>query len=209
MFGFGELVLKGGILMIPIIFCSILSLAVILERAISLHREQVSSDAFFSKVEEPVRRNNIVEAIELCDQTNGSVPRIVKIGLLRHDRRPEEVREAIEETASFEIPYLERYLGILATVATVSPLLGLLGTVTGLVRAFMVIQMKSGLVNPADLAGGIWEALITTVAGLVVAIPTYVAYNYFVSRVNAIVTEMEKSASRLIQLLAMREAPAE
>jgi biopolymer transport protein ExbB len=102
------------------------------------------------------------------------------------------------------VPALERYLGILATVATIAPLLGLLGTVTGLIRAFMVIQMKSGLVNPSDLAGGIWEALITTVAGLAVAIPTYVAYNYYVNRVNSLITEMEKGASRLLQLLSLR-----
>jgi len=191
--------------MIPIIFCSILSIAVILERAVSLHRAQVDSETFFRDVEEPIKRNRIVEAIGMCDSARGSVPRIVKSGLLCHDREIEEIREVIEETASFEVPYLERYLGILATIATIAPLLGLLGTVTGLVRAFMVIQMKAGLVNPSDLAGGIWEALITTVAGLSVAIPTYVAYNYFVNRVNNIITEMEKSASRLLQLLSLRE----
>ncbi|MCX5642295.1 MAG: MotA/TolQ/ExbB proton channel family protein [Candidatus Omnitrophica bacterium] len=205
MFGFGELIMKGGVVMIPIILCSILALAVIVERAINLHRAQIDSETFFRKVEDPIRRNKIIEAINLCDATPGSVPRIVKSGLLCHDRSNDEIREAIEETASFEIPYLERYVGILATVATVAPLLGLLGTVTGLMRAFMIIQMKSGLVNPSDLAGGIWEALITTVAGLTVAIPTYVAYNYFVNRVNAIITEMEKSASRLLQALSLRE----
>ncbi len=205
MFGFTELIMKGGLLMVPIIFCSVLSLAVILERIVSLHRAQIDSETFFRSVEEPIRRNKIIEAINMCEKTPGSVPRIVKSGLLCHDREITEIREVIEETAAFEVPYLERYLGILATIATVAPLLGLLGTVTGLVRAFMVIQMKSGLVNPSDLAGGIWEALITTVAGLAVAIPTYVAYNYFVNRVNNIITEMEKSASRLLQLLSLRE----
>ena len=208
MFGFGEMIIKGGVLMIPIIFCSVLSFAVIVERTFSLHRAQVDSETFFRKIEEPVRRNKIVETLSLCEETKGSVPRIVKSGLLCQDRPMEEVREAIEETASFEIPYLERYLGILATIATVAPLLGLLGTVAGLMRAFMVVQMKSGLVGPADLAGGIWEALITTVAGLSVAIPTYIAYNYFVNRVNNIITEMEKSASRLLQLLSLREPVA-
>ena len=205
MFGFLELIIKGGVLMIPIILCSVIAVAVIVERAISLHRAQVDSETFFKAAEEPIRRNKIVEALNLCDQTVGSVPRIVKSGLLCQDRPPEEIREAIEETASFEIPYLERYLGILATIATIAPLLGLLGTVTGLVKAFMVVQMKAGLVNPSDLAGGIWEALITTVAGLTVAIPTYIAYNYYVNRVNGIVTEMEKSASRLLQILSLRE----
>jgi biopolymer transport protein ExbB len=135
----------------------------------------------------------------------GSVSRIVKSGLLCHDRTNDEIREAIEETATFEIPYLERFLAILATIATVAPLLGLMGTVIGLVKAFMVVQMKGGLVNPADLAGGIWEALIATLGGLTVAIPAYLAYNYFTYRVNIIITEMEKSTSRLLQLLAVRE----
>ena len=206
MFGFGELIARGGVMMMPILFCSVLSLAVIIERAFSLHRAQVTSEVFFRKAEQPIRRSKIVEALAICDETAGSIPRIVKSGLLKHDRPLEEIREAIEETASYEVPALERYLGILATVATIAPLLGLLGTVTGLIRAFMVIQMKSGLVNPADLAGGIWEALITTVAGLAVAIPTYVAYNYYVNRVNSLITEMEKGASRLLQLLSLRGA---
>lgn len=208
MFGFGELIIKGGVIMIPLILCSVLVVAVIIERIISLHRAQVDSETFFRKVEGPIRRNNIIEAIHLCDETPGSVSRIVKSGLLCHDRSNDEIREAIEETASFEIPYLERFLAILATIATVAPLLGLMGTVIGLVKAFMVVQMKGGLVNPADLAGGIWEALIATLGGLTVAIPTYLAYNYFVYRVNIIITEMEKSTSRLLQLLALREPAA-
>ncbi len=207
MFGLMELIGRGGILMIPILFCSVLALTVIVERAITLHRTQAAGSSFLEEVEELVRRNKIIAALKLCEQTDGSIPRIIKSGLLRHDRTPEEVREAIEETASFEVPFLERYLGILATIATVAPLLGLLGTVTGLIRAFMVIQMKGGLVNPADLAGGIWEALITTVAGLSVAIPTYVAYNFYVNRVNSVITEMEKSASRFLQILSLRESP--
>ena len=205
MFGFGELIIKGGVIMIPIIFCSILVVAVTIERIISLHRAQADSETFFQKAEDPIRRNKIMEAINLCDEIPGSVSRIVKSGLLSHDRSIEEIREAIEETASFEIPYLERFLPILATIATVAPLLGLMGTVIGLVKAFMVVQMKGGLVNPADLAGGIWEALIATLAGLTVAIPAYLAYNYFTYRVNIIVTEMEKSTSRLLQLLSVRE----
>ncbi len=206
MFGLVELIGRGGVLMIPILFCSVLALTVIVERAITLHRTQAGGGIFFQEIEALVRRNKIVDAIKLCDRADGSIPRIIKSGLLRHDRTPEDVREAIEETAAFEVPFLERYLGILATIATVTPLLGLLGTVTGLIRAFMVIQMKGGLVNPADLAGGIWEALITTVAGLSVAIPTYVAYNYYVNRVNTLITEMEKSASRFLQILSLRES---
>jgi biopolymer transport protein ExbB len=131
----------------------------------------------------------------------------VKAGILKHDRSRPEIREAIEDAAVGEIPVLEKNLSMLATVAHIAPLLGLLGTVTGMVRAFQVIEQKATAlqpVNPKDLAGGIWEALLTTVFGLCVAIPTYVAYNYFVTKVNGFILEMEKSATDLVNLLAAR-----
>ncbi|HCG77530.1 TPA: hypothetical protein DEW49_06515, partial [bacterium] len=190
-----EMLVKGGILMVPIIFCSVLSLAIIVERAISLNRVQINSRELMGSVEDVLQKNKILEAISICEKTRGPIPRVLKVGILKRDRSHEEIKEAMEDAASFEVPYLEKYLAILVTIATIAPLLGLLGTVTGLIRAFMVIQLKGGLVNPGDLAQGIWEALITTVAGLTIAIPTYIAYNYFVSRVNNFITEMEKSTT--------------
>ncbi len=131
----------------------------------------------------------------------------MKAGILKHDRPKLEIKEAIEDAGVHEVPRLERRLGILSTIAHISPLLGLLGTVTGMVRSFQVIQEKATSLNPvspADLAGGIWEALITTVAGLVVAIPALVAYNYLVSVVDNFVTEMESSATDLVNILSTR-----
>ncbi|OIO35072.1 MAG: biopolymer transporter ExbB [bacterium (Candidatus Ratteibacteria) CG_4_10_14_3_um_filter_41_18] len=200
-----EMLVKGGILMVPIIFCSVLSLAIIVERAISLNRVQINSRELMGSVEDVLQKNKILEAISICEKTRGPIPRVLKVGILKRDRSHEEIKEAMEDAASFEVPYLEKYLAILVTIATIAPLLGLLGTVTGLIRAFMVIQLKGGLVNPGDLAQGIWEALITTVAGLTIAIPTYIAYNYFVSRVNNFITEMEKSTTRLLDIFSLRE----
>src|SRR3990167_7257895 len=122
-----------------------------------------------------------MEALEICNKTQGPIANILKAGILKHDRPRQEIREAIEDASIHAVPRLEKNLPVLATVAHVSPLLGLLGTVTGMVAAFQVIESKATAlnpVNPGDLAGGIWEALLTTVFGLCVAIPTYVAYNY-------------------------------
>jgi len=195
------LIVKGGIIMVPIIIAGVLTLAIVIERLISLRNAEIDNEKFIKDIEEYLKRRKIKEAIQLCEAQDKPVPRVIKAGLLKSDRSREEIKEAIEDAANHEIPVLEKYLGIVATIATLSPLLGLLGTVTGLIKAFMVIEARGGLVNPGELAGGIWEALVTTVAGLVVAIPAYLAYNYFVSRVNNIILQMEKSATRLIDIL--------
>ena len=203
-----EVIQKGGPIMYLIILCSILAFAVILERLYHLHRAKINTKEFMAKIGETLKRNKIMEAIEMCNNTPGPISNIMKAGILKHDRPRNEIREAVEDTGAHEVPRLEKNLGVLATVAHISPLLGLLGTVTGMVEAFQVIQEKATSlypVNPGDLVGGIWEALLTTVAGLSVAIPTFVAYNYFVSRVDGFVLDMEKSASDLLNILTTRD----
>jgi biopolymer transport protein ExbB len=195
--------------MIPIIICGALTLAIIIERLISLKNADMDTEKFLTEIEEELKKRKIKESLELCDRFDRPIPRIIKAGLLKSDRSREEIKDAIDDAAAHEIPELEKFLGILATVATVAPLLGLLGTVTGLIRAFMVIESRSGLVSPGDLAGGIWEALVTTVGGLVVAIPAYLAYNYFVTRVNNMVLKMEKSAGRILDVMLMLKAQEE
>lgn len=187
--------------MIPIFICGVLTLTIIIERFIYLKNSQIDSEKFITEIENLLKKRKIREAMEKCENQNKPVPNIVKAGLLKLDRTRDEIKEAIEDAANHQIPELEKYLVILATIAVISPLLGLLGTVTGMIKAFMVIEMKEGLVHPGELAGGIWEALVTTVGGLVVAIPAYLSYNYFVSRVNNLILEMEKSATRLIDLI--------
>ncbi|MBU3933436.1 MAG: MotA/TolQ/ExbB proton channel family protein [Candidatus Omnitrophica bacterium] len=202
-----DLIQKGGPLMYLIVLCSIVALAVVIERLYHLHRAKIDSDKFMESISNTVKRNRIMDAVDLCEKTPGPIAHIIKAGILKHDRSRHEVKEAIEDAGIYEVPRLEKNLGTLATIAHISPLLGLLGTVTGMVRAFQVIQEKATSlypVSPGDLAGGIWEALITTCAGLIVAIPTFVAYNYLVSRVKGVVLEMERTATDLINILGQR-----
>ena len=202
-----ELIQKGGPVMYPIILCSILALAIIIERFYHLYKAKIDTKEFMNNVEITVKRNRIAEAIKICDNTPGPIAHIVKAGVLKHDRSREEIRESIEDAGHQEVPKLEKHLSLLATIAHIAPLLGLLGTVTGMVRAFQIIQEKSvsfNPVSPGDLAGGIWEALLTTVAGLIVAIPTVVMYNYLVNRVDEFVLEMERSATEVMNILSQR-----
>lgn len=202
-----DIIQKGGPLMYLIFLCSIVALAVAIERFYHLYRARIDIDKFMQKISEALKHNKIMDALELCEKTPGPVAHVIKAGLLKHDRSRAEIKEAIEDAGVYEVPRLEKNLGALATIAHISPLLGLLGTVTGMVRAFQVIQEKSSamhLVNPGNLAGGIWEALITTAAGLIVAIPTFVVYNYLVSRVKCFIVEMERSSTELINVLSQR-----
>ncbi|MEA3368854.1 MAG: MotA/TolQ/ExbB proton channel family protein [Candidatus Ratteibacteria bacterium] len=198
-FGF---IAKGGILMIPIILCSVLALAIIIERFYSLHRAQINTQAFMARIREVLKRNKIMEAIQVCEDTPGPIAQILKAGILKYDRGKEEIKEAIDDAGRHEVPLLEKYFNVLATIIAVAPLLGFLGTVSGMIRAFMNIQEKGGAVNPGDLASGIWEALLTTAAGLSVAIPILVVYNYLVSRVDGFVLDMEKSSTDLVEILS-------
>lgn len=202
-----EIVFKGGPLMILIILSSVIAVAVVIERLWHLRRAQINTGEFMETISGILKRNKILDAIDMCNATPGPIAHILKAGILKHDRTRAEIKEAIEDAGLHEVPRLEKNLSALATIAHIAPLLGLLGTVTGMVRAFQVIEQKATAivpVNPGDLAGGIWEALITTVAGLTVAIPTYVAYNFLVSKVEGFVLEMEKSATDLINILGMK-----
>jgi len=196
-----ELIQQGGILMYPIMLCSIVALAITIERFWSLRRATIDTRDFMDTMRTVLRQNRIQDAIAVCDETDAPVARILKAGVLKHNRPKEDIREAIESAGHFEIPRLERYLSALATCATIAPLLGLLGTVQGLIKCFATIQNRQGQVNPSDLAEGVGNALITTAAGLTVAIPTLVVYNYFVTRVENMVIEMEISSSELVELL--------
>jgi biopolymer transport protein ExbB len=202
-----DLIQKGGPMMYLIMLSSVLAFGVVIERLYSLTRARIDADKFMDDIMNVLKRNKIIEAIELCNSTPGPIAHIVKAGILKHDRSKPEIKEAVEEAAQLEVPRLEKHLPVLATVAHITPLLGLLGTVTGMIKAFQVIQQKATAmvpVNPGDLAGGIWEALLATLAGLSVAIPTYVAYNYLVNQVDNLVYDMERSATDLTNMLSSR-----
>lgn len=200
---------QGGILMWPIGICSIVALAITVERLLSLRRATIDTREFMDHMRTVLRKNRIREAIETCDETTGPIARIMKAGILRRNSSKEDIREAIEDAGHLEIPRLERYLSALATCANIAPLLGLLGTVAGMIKAFAQIQTKGGQVNPGDLAEGISNALVTTAAGLSVAIPTLIVYNYIVARVDNMILEMEVSSSELVELLTVHRGEAE
>ncbi len=198
-----DIIRIGGPVMVPIVMCSVFSLTLIVERLSYLFFQLPHGGAierFFGRLRSTIEGQQWKEARALAEGLAGPVGRVVAAGLTVREATPQEIDEAMTEAAHEELPAVERHLRWLATLAQVSTLLGLLGTVTGLVRAFQVIQAKASTgnpVNPGDLAGGVWEALITTVAGLIVAIPTILAYNYFASRVGEVQLQMEKAAALL------------
>lgn len=203
-----DVINKGGPVIIPIILCSMFAFAIIIERLINLYNSKIDTSKFMEEITIALKRNRITDALEICEQTQGPIAQILKAGISRHGRSRQEIREAIEDAGLHEVPKLEKNLGALATIAHVSPLLGLLGTVTGMVSTFQIIQQKAQAMYPVDpslLAKGIWEALITTVAGLIVAIPSFVAYNYLVAKAEELIVEMEILATDLVNILTQRK----
>ena len=193
--------IKGGWVMYLILLCSLVGMAVVVERFIVLRKARINATHFILRLKSLILKENMEEAIELCSRTEGSLPKVLERGIAKHDRDKKEVQETIETAGREEVYNLEKNLSIVATVAGVAPLLGFLGTVTGMIRAFMQIEKLSGNVNATVLAGGIWEALLTTAYGLIVGIPAYLFYNYLLSKVQRIVFEMEVGSNEIIELL--------
>lgn len=198
-----QLFLLGGFVMWPILLCSVIGIYIILERFLVLRKARANVNQFMLNLKVLLRKNDIRNAIDLCDSIKVPVSRILKQGILRYHRGHQVIREAIENAGSEEIYKLEKGLSILATVAGIAPLLGFLGTVTGIISAFQMIQNAGGVVNAGDLAGGIWEALITTAFGLFVGIPAYFFYNYFVNRIKRFVFEIESSSNEFLELIQL------
>jgi biopolymer transport protein ExbB len=195
---------SGGPLMIPILLCSVFALGIFIEKLIYFATIKTNPITLKKTVFNKVRGNRVKEAVEICDTYKSPIAKILKAGILKFGGSREEIKESMEDVSLFEIPKLEKRLNALATIAHISPLLGLLGTVTGMTASFHTIQVRASSMNPVtpgDLAGGIGEALLTTVAGLMVAIPTFVAYNYCVHRINQFILEMERGATELVNLL--------
>lgn len=192
--------LKGGFLMWPILLCSVISITIILERFYHLHRVRINIPGFLSQIKELLVRDKRDEALRLCQETSGPLGRIFSLGIIQnHKRTLSEQEKILSRAGSKEIRDLEKHLRGLAIIGNITPLLGLLGTVVGMIRAFMKIQELGGRVDANVLAGGIWEALLTTAAGLSVAIPTLVAYHYFEGRVDDYAAGMKDAASELLE----------
>jgi biopolymer transport protein ExbB len=195
------LITHGGMMIWVLIAASTVAILVFAERLLHYHRAQINSMEFLSGVRNVLKRNNTIEALSICDATPGPVARLVKVAILNRERGREGVREALEEAGLMEVPRLEEKLNVLATLAQIAPLLGLLGTVLGFLQIFSALQMAGSHAHLEQLAGGIWKALISTAGGIAVAIPCYAAYNYLVGRVNSIVLDMEKAASEIVNIV--------
>jgi biopolymer transport protein ExbB len=196
-----NLIKHGGLMIWVLMAASTLAILVFIERLLHYHRAQINSMEFLNGVRNVLKRDNIVEALSICDATPGPVARLVKVAILNRERGREGVREALEEAGMIEVPRLEEKLNVLATLAQFAPLLGLLGTILGFLQVFAALQAAGVHAHMEQLAGGIWKALISTAAGIAVAIPCYAAYNYLVGRVNSIVLDMEKAASEIVNIV--------
>lgn len=195
------LLAHGGPVMYLLLLVSAVAVVVFIERFLHCHRAQINSTEFLNGVRTVLKRNNVVEALSICDATPGPVARLVKTAILNREHGRERVREALEEAGLAEVPRLEEKLNLLATIAQLSPLLGLLGTVLGFIQTFYAMQAKGLQAQVGDLSNGVWQALVCAAAGLAVAIPAHAGYNYLVSRVNSIVLDMERAATEIVNIV--------
>jgi biopolymer transport protein ExbB len=200
----------GGPVMIPLAACSLISITAIIERALFYHRASADTQRLMQQVRAAVERGDLAYAESLCDGTPGPVAGVLAAGL-RAARRGRDATRAMEEHAMAELPYINRRLSVLDTVVTLAPLLGLLGTVTGMIRSFHIVS-RVGMSHPTGITAGIAEALIATATGLVIAIYSLVAYNHFLDRVKHLVSEIEMRATQLAtdldELRSARRPPA-
>jgi len=197
MSGLWDMIQKGGICMIPLLLTSVVSLAVVLERSFFLRRKRILRPEVLALLEGIKKPEDVEVILNSLHHHNGPFLNIVRVGLNNRGLSKEEIREAIVDQGRQEARILEKGLVILETVAGIAPLLGLLGTVLGMIKVFRVIT-EQGLGQTQSLSGGISEALITTVVGLTIAIPTLVAYNYFTHKVEDLVLEFEKYSSHML-----------
>ncbi len=201
-----ELYIQGGPLMWPILAASLVALTVAVERFWALRRPKVIPATLRHSLRGLIRGARIDDAIDLCSRTPSSLSRITQAGLEWWDQGPEAVRESIEDAGRRETPRLLRGLGVIGTVASISPLMGLLGTVTGMIRVFHTISL-TGPGQGESLSAGIAEALLTTAFGLVVAIPSLVLYNLLRSRAESLVGEIEDACREILRQSAVEDQP--
>jgi biopolymer transport protein ExbB len=196
-----NLLASGGPMLWVIVLAAAVGIVVFIERYLHYHRAHINSTEFLNGVRTVLKRDNVVEALSICDATPGPVAHLVKTAILNRDHGRERVREAIEEAGLTEVPRLEEKLSLLATIAQLAPLLGLLGTVLGLIQVFMTMKGKGLNATVLDLSGGVEQALICAAAGLAVAIPVHAGYNYLVNRVNSIVLDMERAGTEIVNIV--------
>ena len=190
---------QGGIFMYPLLFFSVLAATVAIERFIVFSKAKLNVSDFLTKIRKALLVNrNVKEAIKICEQSKGPVASVMKAGLLRYGHSREDIEKTIENAALYELDRLEKRLGVLATTANVAPMLGFLGTVAGMIKSFATLA-EQGLTNPAAVAVGISEALITTATGLIIAIPAQLVYNWYTTKITRFVRDIETASNMLVE----------
>lgn len=197
-----SLMTKGGWIMMLIAICSIVGAWVYIERIMTYRRLEMKAERLLELIKSLIASDRVSEAEERLAKVDASVAKVVRAGLAQRGKGRDVVREALEAEANHQTHMLEERTSILATVSGVAPLLGFLGTVLGMIKAFQQIESLGGNVNATVLAGGIWEAMVTTAAGLAVGIPAIIAYNHLSTRLGSMIAEMEKAGDDLLALLS-------
>ena len=192
---------NGGLMFWAIMLVGAVGVVTFIERYLHCHRAQINATEFLNGVRTVLKRNNVVEAISICDATPGPVARVVKTAIVHRDEDRERIREAIEQAGADEVPRLEEKLNLIATIAQIAPLLGLLGTVLGFIELFQALKTQGLYAQVGTLSGGVEHALISAAAGIAVAIPAHASYNYLVSRINKIVLDMERVAAEILNIV--------
>lgn len=195
-----EMFERGGIMMYPMALASFIALIIIIERAITLQKKKIILPDIINVIEQFSSLKDVELARNICSKFNGPLPNLIKVGLDNSDLDRADIKELIEDQGRQEVRHLERGLTILETIAVISPLLGLLGTVLGMINVFTVLQ-EQGIGQASALSGGISEALVTTVTGLFIGIPVLIFYNLFTKRAENFVLDIEKYSNFLIQKL--------
>ena len=196
-----ELLQKGGVVMGIILLLSLVAAVIIIERLLFFRRIRVDEEQMISRLKAALEKRHFEEASAICDNNPSPITNLMKVGIDHRNYSDSDIKESIMNAANLEIPRLERFLPSLGTAAHIAPLLGLLGTVTGNIKAFGVLGQFAAGGDPRVLANGIAEALLTTAAGIVVSIPAIIFYNHLVSKVNHIIIRLENRVSELVLLL--------
>ena len=196
-----DLLFKGGFMMIPILLLFIITIYILIERILVINKESKSPKNFTDEIIKRVNNNDINGAKLICNDTNNPIARMILKGLNKIENSLKNIETSIENVGKIEIYNLEKNLSLLATISGAAPMMGFLGTVTGMIQAFISIAQEEGAVSPKLLSSGIYEAMITTAAGLFVGIVAYLAYNYLVSRVEKLIYRMEYSTIEFIETL--------
>lgn len=190
----------GGLLIYPLLLLLVVGLIIIVIKAVQLRRKRTIAPALVDRIENMLIDRKIPEATALCKQGNSPMSRVLLSGIVNYEKSEAELKEILEEAGRQEVPGIRAWLPTLGTIASVAPLLGLLGTVVGMIEVFSTLAEET-TVNPSMLAGGISKALLTTAIGMVIAMPTLAAYNFFIAKVQTLIIEMEKTSLRIVAAL--------